>query len=372
MEEYDYKIVTGKFKCNICEKVKLCLQCNECFVTTCSSCINILKCNNCNNLFMQYELELIGYKNYEKNIFDINCRIRKHLKLYYCATNKYFRWIDIKLQKINIEIKTNIRELIRIVYNDLRANKDKKLIKLFMCIHDVQFDKYNNKYIDLENKDYDLIDKINRLICTYKIYSACKTVASRVIYITFNDNIEDMINEFVSSRDCIIVYKEDIRLLIDQVRECYYDCGISGDKHIGCGEICKYYLKYYEDIKDKILCTNCGTYNFKYEDCPQIYCKKCRKLYDIISGKFESFIINPIAIYYLGSGDYIEVTIKNYKCLQYKNSLPLHLFEEFKSRKVGKKAIALGDTSKLMKIKPNLINKDSNWYKIFGELTKSI
>jgi hypothetical protein len=181
-----------------------------------------------------------------------------------------------------------------------------------------------------------------------------------------------MINEFVSSRDCVIVYKEDIKLCVDQVRECYYDCSISGDKHIGCGEICKYYLKYYEDIKDKILCKNCGNYNFKFEDCSQIYCKKCCKLYDIIGGKFESFIINPIAVYYLDIGDDIETIIENYKCIKYINSLPLHVFEEIKSKKVGKKAIASGVANKSIKIKPNLINKNSNWYKIFGELTKLV
>lgn len=326
----DYKIVVDNFKCNICDKMKLCLQCNECFVTTCVGCINIIKCNNCNNLFTKYELELIGFKKYKDKMNIVDREIKKHLEMYEIDIYKYTDWTKSIKNDILDNLKKCVIELTREIFNNLNVNCDKHLIKLFRQVRSMELviitlDDYLWYTIE-EFEKFPLIDIINQLIYTYVVYNYCSNFDNiRYIYCEFDkDKLADDIKHTIKSRTYRTKNYFDIKSMIDLYRKCYYKCGGYNKKHNECGNICKYYLKYYDDIKDKIICNKCNHYNFRYMEYTQIYCTNCSNIYDIISGKTESFIINPIIVYNYNNSNYCKhiITIINeYKFERYLGTL---------------------------------------------------
>lgn len=340
MEKYDYKINTLECICNICDNVKLCLQCNECYTMTCVGCINIIKCNNCNNLFTKYELELIGYKNYDKDIDKISRKIVKHLKLYDINLFKYTNKLNDKMKELCVEIGSKLRELLEIIYKKLKTTKDKKLVYLFgdisfnRIIRKYEFIKYDIKLLYDEIKC--LIIEINRLICKYKIYDYCLYDSSKIIYCNINiEKLDHNIRCYIGKENYLSINYDQYKLIIGSAHIVEYNCD-GGCKHndgTQCGKVCNYYLKYYEDISDKIICPNCDHYNFMYEKCSQIYCNYCGVLYDMISGKIEEFVRNPIVVYRYNNENLFSDKIINYKFNEFIRLIPSKIVSKIKNVK---------------------------------------
>lgn len=341
MEDYDYKVNTLECVCNVCDDIKLCLQCNDCFVTTCAKCINLIKCNNCNNLFTKYELELIGYKNYDKNINKIQYEIMEYLKLYNIDLSKYTKIIYVRIKELNYEIRYKIQETIKLLFNELHVTKDKKLVKIFSELHLLIDETNNNHVLDIDN---DIVNEINRLKCKREIYKQCLSYYKNTIYIEYDiKKLEYNINCFTANKDNtkkhININNPDIKRIINTASICEYNCmEVGRQKHTQCDKICKYYLKYYENVKNKIQCPKCYHYNFMFKDCQQIYCQTCHILYDNISHKQEIFIMNPLIIYRVDRFDSrFDKEIQILKFNKYINTLPSEMISNLKNKKYVKK-----------------------------------
>ena len=146
--------------------------------------------------------------------------------------------------------------------------------------------------------------------------------------------LENSIDDFLSKHISSNISDKDTKQIIDSGRICEDNCK-NADliSHEGCEKVCKYYLKYYEDVNDKIQCPNCDYYNFMFEDCLQIYCYNCNIIYDVISGKHESFIINPIVIY--RNNDLID-SIERIKFKEFMNTLSAITRRNLKNKKYVK------------------------------------
>lgn len=356
MEEYDYKVNTLECICNVCSNIKLCLQCNECFVTTCVKCISLIKCNNCNNLFTKYELELIGYKNYNKNINKLEYELYEHKKLYDIDLSKYTKIIDNRISELNDEITFKIRVSVKFIYDELRLTKNKKLVKLFYEICQLSFINKNFTQIDYINCKGimdDVVNEINKLICKRRIYRECLIYYTNTIYIQYDmEKLENSIDNYMTENDYtkkyISINESYIKYIINKGRICMNNCLKSVEPGHKCEDkVCKYYLKYYEDIKNKSKCPNCDHYNFIFKNYQQIYCYTCHILYDNISYKQEIFIINPFSIYH-GISFYKD--IQNCKFNKYINILPEEIQINLKNKKYVKK-----------------LNSNLNLCKIFGK-----
>lgn len=341
MEKYEYKVNTLECMCNTCNSVKLCLQCNECSIMTCVGCINIIKCNNCNNLFTKYELELIGYKNYDKNIDKISCKIVKHLKLYDINLSKYTNKLNDKMKELRVEIGSKLRELLGIIYEKLRITKDKKLVNLFS---DISFNRTIGEYEFIKydiNLSYDeifcMIIEINKLICKYKIYDYCLYFnTSIIIYCDIDiEKLDHNIRCYIGKENYLSIKYYQYKSIVGLACVIESNCN-GGGKHnddTRCGKVCKYYLKYYEDVRDKIICPMCNYYNFMFEKCSQIYCNHCGVLYDMISGKIEEFVRNPIVIYRYNDKKLFGDKIIYYKFNEFIRTIPSKIVRNIKNIK---------------------------------------
>lgn len=312
LEDYDYQIIIKTSICNMCNKQKTCIQCNDCFVMTCNDCIlgttrnpRFPKCNNCNHIFV--ELKIIDNR--------YNIVLNKYIDKFYKHVKKeLYKFHDIKLEETKLLLQSIQEKLFTLsisIMHNIVTNRN--LYKLLKTVIDVNktilkyeklctFNNYSYKYLPYYEQ-YPVIHEINNLLFEIYIHTVYKYVCN------FNEYYEPTFNkikyylhdytingEFDYSKKCHETYvnrKCDIYMIIKKmtnaksVREC------SIQSHPECNEkICKYYYNYYKDNPNYLLCTVCNIFNPKFENCQQAYCRKCMILYDSITLKPEEFILN--------------------------------------------------------------------------------
>jgi hypothetical protein len=309
LEEFDYPIITKETKCNNCNKQKLCHQCNECFVFTCDNCIlgtirnpRFPQCNNCNNIFIELS---ISNPNYARIVNIINKRLNNNYR--------YKNFHDIKIKEIDElakEIDKKLWTLLRIVIRDIR-NGVKKIHKILVDIKDIfKFTKniYHPQYFGYEYMkifiDYPIIVEINNLLFEISIYRIYKSICDVSIYYEPNfDKLKDYLSDYVSdgkfdylkSTNCkYFNINNSIEKLIHNCINAKQSCNDDKNKHEEChSNICIFENKYYKYDIDYSQCPKCNKYNRKFENYTQIYCVKCKTIYDDISKQRETHIKNP-------------------------------------------------------------------------------
>jgi hypothetical protein len=330
IEDFEYSIITKETKCNNCNKKKLCHRCNECFVFTCNKCIigtirnpRFPKCNNCNNIFVELS---ISNPNYGILLDNLNARLKNNYKY------KNFHNIKIKeIDEIAKEIDKKLFVLSRMIIRDIRNqhNDFGKCRIICRIIKDIKHtyrssEIINNRnyvyyeYIEI-NINYPIIIEINNLLFEFNIYKLYKKVCNEHIYYEPNfDKLKDCLCDYVNDgkfdylktpQFIYFDHNNPIEKLICNLVNIEYSCTNyeSKDKHKECvSNICIFDHKYYKNNIDYSQCPKCNNYRRKFENCPQIYCIKCKILYDNITKQIETHIINP-TIYYVDA----NYTLKN-------------------------------------------------------------
>ena len=349
LKDYDYPVVNKRANCNTCNKQKICHQCNECYVMTCTKCIlyqfgypRIPKCNNCNNLFMKGELMDDGGfadKHYNKVIRVIEQETDNHKTL--CTVLNKNEKIEIKIKEI-FELKERLYNLVfsfrqklvdEMIENSRISFVDKTLIELYRSCKDITMLDTYNRYL-INNDKYPEIVEINNTLFECYIYLHCNLLCRHSIYYDFNikrlkKKLSKYVvdNKFIYNKDYGEFYEVDklCRNALKIVNFCNKkDCTIECYKN----------KKQYCDTNPRLsLCPKCNHYNFKYKNCNQIYCIICANIYDYITLKTESFITNPLCIINGMYTDNFNDKVRSIQYYKYIEKLPEDLLTFIKKNK---------------------------------------
>lgn len=380
LADYDYPIIIKTFICNMCNKQKTCLQCNECFIMTCNDCIlgttnnpRFPKCNNCNHIFV--ELKIIDNR--------YNIVLNKYInKFYKHRTKELYKFHNVKLEETELllqSIQEKLFTLSIIIMQDIIH--DKSLYKLLKAIINVNkiilnykkicSSAYYYKYTYLVYYEkYPVIYEINNLLFEIFIHTMYTHVCnSNEYYEPTFDKIKDYLYDYTINGNFDYSKKYhttyinktcDIYLIINKMTNAKSSRSCSTKLHPECSEkICKYYYNYYKDNPNYSLCTVCNKFNAIFEYCQQIYCERCKMLYDSISMKPEKFILNvfvyDISTVYFKNLNFVRAIEFTYRINERIEKIQLSSYIEKLSIK----------NRKLLKTNPNT---ESNLYKIFGPL----